>query len=415
MLKNNNFTKDSEGERTERLVALSANIGAVAVELGLPAAKVTEAEAAQTEWDADLSAATREAGEAQEATEELNKAIAAAYEYYVRAKAYLLGVIHEIEYPDKIIVAYGFDVDAPTDYKGLHNSIKTWIDEHAVLSAAGDPRVVNATIIGNLTTHFATLDSYYRSRLDEKDEAIRATETKRATFVRHSKLMLHIYTLACLTWGDDDSRLRLLGFVPASEVWTPGGGGEPSPEIGVPSNLQAVVEGDNVRISWDAVAGADGYYLVHTQFPPLFLRIYEGADTEFLHELPDAGKHHYMVRARVGEAFGDYSAEATAEVVLEAPAPPVLLVMTLVEDNKTKVSWANPSGTYYDGCNLYVAEVPNGSPAPGMPASPMFHDLFVYSITLDSLAAGMTRYVWVTGVRSGVESAPAGPVWVEAL
>jgi len=39
---------------------------------------------------------------------------------------------------------------------------------------------------------------------------------------------------------------------------------------------------------------------------------------------------------------------------------------------KTKVNWANPSGTYYDGCNLYVAEVATGSPEPPIPAGPVW-------------------------------------------
>ena len=257
MLKGNSFSRDSDGERTERLVALSANIGDVAVELGLPAAKVTAAEAAQTEWDTDLSAATREGGEAQEATEELNKVIKEAYEYYVAAKAHLKAVISEIEYPDKIITAYGFDDDAPTDFKGLHNALRVWIDEHAVLASAGDPRIVNDTIIGILTTHFATLDEFHRSRLDEKDEAIRATETKRATFVRHSKLMSHIHTLACLTWGDDASQLRLIGMVPSSEIWTEG---QPIP--GTPVHPEAgtfvatYLGQDIVELVYGAVVGA---------------------------------------------------------------------------------------------------------------------------------------------------------------
>jgi hypothetical protein len=65
MLTDNSFTRDDDDTRRERLVLFSANIGAVAVELGLLPAKVTEAEGAQVEWDDAVSAATRETGESQ--------------------------------------------------------------------------------------------------------------------------------------------------------------------------------------------------------------------------------------------------------------------------------------------------------------------------------------------------------------
>mgnify|MGYP006292893725 CR=1 FL=1 len=51
MLTGNSFSRDSDGERTERLVLLSANIGDVAVELGLTPDKLAEAESAGTDWD----------------------------------------------------------------------------------------------------------------------------------------------------------------------------------------------------------------------------------------------------------------------------------------------------------------------------------------------------------------------------
>ncbi len=205
---------------------------------------------------------------------------------------------------------------------------------------------------------------------------------------------------------------------PKDEWWTDspwgrtGDSNAPSGEIGVPANLQATLEGADVRISWSAVEGADGYYLVHTQFPPLFLRVYEGADTEFLHVRPDNGTHHYQVRAKVGDSYGAYCVAVSVEVVVEAPAPPVMLNIVLVEDGKTKVSWDSPEGVVYDGCSLFVADVPTGSPAPSKPASPMFHDLWVYSVTLDALAPGMTRYAWVTGEKNGAESEATGPVLI---
>ncbi len=412
MLKRNAFTIDTDGERTERLIALSANIGDVAVELGLPAAKVTDAEAAQTDWDTDLSAATREGGEAQEATEELNKVIDAAYDYYVAAKAHLKALIYEIEYPDKIIEAYDFGDDAPTDLKGLYNALKAWIDEHAVLAAAGDPRIVNDTIVAKLTTHFGKLDEFHRLRLEEKHEAIRATATKRATFVRHSKLLSYIHTLACLTWGDDASQLRLIGMVPSSEVWTPGGGGT-SPEIGIPQNLAAVIEGENVKISWDAVDGADSYQLVHTEFPPLFLGLYDGEEIEFVHENPPGGTHYYNVRAKKGDSYSEYPDAVSVEITGVKPEPPHNLTLEHVAPH-VKVTWESPPSTpqYF---RLYIAIVPTGSAPPVKSDEPDTDKIITLSVSIFAPGPGNTVYAWITSFGDGEESDPCGPESIDIM
>lgn len=205
---------------------------------------------------------------------------------------------------------------------------------------------------------------------------------------------------------------------PKDEWWTDspwgrtGESGGPSPEIGVPTHLTAVFGEHDVRITWDPVADVDGYQLVHTMFPPLFLSLYQGEETEFLHEAPDHGTHYYMVRAKVGDNYGDYCEAVSAEVVVEPPAPPTNLNHILNPDNTTKATWESAPGVVYDGCSIFVVDVPNGSPVPSKPAEPLWDELIVYSMTLDVLAPGMTRYVWVTGTKDGSESAATGPASV---
>ena len=411
MLTCNAFTMDTDGERTERVVLLSANIGAVSVELGLPAAKVTEAEAAQTDWDDALSAATREAGESHEATEELNSAITAAYDYYVAAKAHLVAVIYEMEYPDKIIDAYGFNVDAPTDYHGLHNALKAWIDEHAVLTAAGDPRVVNATIIANLTAHYDAIDTLYRARSDEKDEAIRATEAKRATFVRHSKLLKHIWTLACLTWGDDASQLRLLGFVPSSEIWTPGGGGDKLPAV---TGFGLEFLDPELRIYWDAVEGADGY-LVKMGNNPLILTttVYDGTDTEFTFD-PPGGHLYFRVWAKDGEDLGEPGDAIDIEITGTPPGPPKNLVLSY-DGTYVHANWEEPDSGTPEFFRLYAKTVPTGTGVPVRPSEPEYDELITLSVGMFAPGPGNTVYVWVSAFGDGEEGESVGPESIDIM
>ena len=59
MLKNNNFTKDNDLDRLERLLALSANIDTYAAELGLvaPNPLLTWAQGAGAAWEAAVATA----------------------------------------------------------------------------------------------------------------------------------------------------------------------------------------------------------------------------------------------------------------------------------------------------------------------------------------------------------------------
>jgi hypothetical protein len=410
MLTDNSFTRDDDDTRRERLVLFSANIGDYSVEFGLTPARLALAEGALDAWDTAVSDATRESGETHEATEELKKAFDEAKEYYVAAKDHLLAIIYEISKPDRVIDAYGFNKDTPRTYDGLCSALITWVNTHAKMVAALDPRVVNATVIATLTAHQVNLDTLKRGRAKEKDDEVDAWAAKSSLFDAHSKLLDFIFTDACLTWGKDDSNLRLLGFVPSSEIWTPGGG--VNPEIGIPEDLASEIIGADVRVFWHAVVGADEYQLSHTMHPPLFLQLYEGAETEFLHVSPDAGTHYYKVRTKVGDTYGEWSEQIEVEVAVAAPNPPINLILTLGMVNDVKATWEAPSGVFYDGCSIYYVDVANGSPEPAMPTAPYFDELIVYTLTLPVLASGKTRYVWVTGTKNGAESDPCGPQFI---
>ena len=415
MIINNSVSADDYTTRAERIQLLSDNIDTFAVEIGVSGARLTAAQAADSEWEDVCAKCVVESGQKDEAYETFHEAVEEAANYYSTAKGHLLTIIYENGgRPDDFINAYGFNVRSPRRYKKLTGAIEAWKRNHDFLVGEGDPRVVPDAIMNQLIAHKNNIDALSNTVFIEKDESDTAFSEKLELFNRHTNLLKFIYTAAVLVWGNDDSRLNLLGFKPKSEIWTPGGG-EPSGEIGVPTNLQVTLEGANVRISWDAVEGADGYFLVHTKFPPLFLKIYEGANTEFLHELPDNGVHYYMVRAKVGDGYGAYCEAVSIDVVVEPPAPPVNLNIVLVEgNNKTRVTWESAPGVVYDGCSLYVVDVLTGNPIPAIPASPMWDKLIVYSITLDVLALGKTRYVWVTGTKNGAESVPTGPVWISA-
>ncbi|MGC9315131.1 MAG: hypothetical protein ACP5G4_05805 [bacterium] len=307
---------------------------------------------------------------------------------------------------DEILVPFGLDEAVPAD----NDSMKNYAD---------------AIYAHWLTVRLEPLFAPFQANIDALDALFTAYETAQAnqTTAQEACSLLQNEKDACRTELENILKALLNWYRiyykdPEDEYWTQtpwgkaSGGGEPSGEIGVPTNLNAVVGSDDVRITWDAVEDVDGYQLVHTQFPPLFLGLYEGEATEFLHEMPDNGTHYYRVRAKVGDNYGEYCEAVSADVVVEAPPAPTKLKISLGGDNRTKVTWDSPSGTVYNGCSLYSVDVPTGSPVPDKPDEPMWDELIVYSITLGELAPGMTRYVWVTGEISGAESEATGPAWV---
>ena len=102
MIINNNFSNDTNSERAERLQLLSTNIDTFAVELAIVPPRLTAAQTADALWDDACAAATVESGQKDEAYEEFNKVIVAAYDYYVGAKAYLSAIIRRRPHGDWI-------------------------------------------------------------------------------------------------------------------------------------------------------------------------------------------------------------------------------------------------------------------------------------------------------------------------
>ena len=265
MLKNNGFANDTDGERTERVLALSENIDDHAVELGIIAPRLTDCQTAGEDWSDAITTAGVEDGESQEAVETLTHGLKAAHEYYVNAKDILLAVIYGIEKPDEIIEEYAVKGDAPWDFTGLSGKLERWIETDTRLKALipPDPRVVNATIVTALGVHLTTITDLWHNARKEKRQKSQSYAAKQTLFDKHSKLLDFVFSVAKMTWGNDDPRLTDLGFVPSSEIWTPGvpvPGQANYPDK--PENMKAVKASDpltGIMVSCDLLNGAATY------------------------------------------------------------------------------------------------------------------------------------------------------------
>lgn len=142
MIKNNNVSEDTQDVRIERLGLLSANIGAYGPMIGVPAAKIATAEAAHGDYVGAVATAGVEDGQMDEAFETLNQVVDELAKYYALVRAHLQEIIWDFDKPDDFLHGYGFEGDSPTWLAGLESKIEQWKENHDLLVAAADPRVV---------------------------------------------------------------------------------------------------------------------------------------------------------------------------------------------------------------------------------------------------------------------------------
>ena len=232
MLKNNQFTSDVDADRLERLLTLTAHIDEHAVDLGLvaPNAILTWAQGADAAWESAVSSAIVEDGQMDDAFETYANKVSEVYSYYTGARELLMAFITENENPNDLAKAYGFEGDSSRTGKGLVIAISAWKDQHDFMVAEVLTPIINDTIMLQLLAYETELKSFLDNTKIEKEESRQAYKTKAALFSTDSKQLRILYQLAAFTFGDDDDRLGLLGFVPSSEVWTPG-----MPEPGIAS------------------------------------------------------------------------------------------------------------------------------------------------------------------------------------
>jgi len=222
MLINNNFLRDKDEDRLERLILLSGNIDTYSAELGLAPERIAWAQGAEDAWQAALSTATVEDGEMDDAFEDYHRRISEVYARYTAIRELLEVLINEFENPNDLAHAYGFEGPTPQSGKGLINAIDHWRDKHERMLTAGEEPVIGDALMDELVGYRDELREMLRDAETEREESRAAYKAKALLFATDSKQLGILFRIAKVTWGDDDSKLRLLGFVPSSEIWTPG-------------------------------------------------------------------------------------------------------------------------------------------------------------------------------------------------
>jgi len=266
----NNLPHDSKEVRLYRLMRMQNNIDTYSAVLGILGAILAWAQSCYTRFTDAVTAATVEDGESQDARIILRDKFDVALDYYQKAKEILQAKLDLYPPDNHLLASYGIKISTPRTYQALKEAADAMIFTHDKLDAAGDERVIAQAIIDQLTI--------YRDEFNEALEAagIEDRETDDAYALQHkyfdedTERLRLIYKIACLIWGDDDPKLKDLGFVPSSEIWTPG-----DPEPGAPESWEdevanlLVVEGvgNAASIRGDVNPDADGVAIFLAEGP----------------------------------------------------------------------------------------------------------------------------------------------------
>ncbi|MYC32858.1 MAG: hypothetical protein F4X64_06740 [Chloroflexi bacterium] len=167
---------------------------------------------------------------------------------------------------------------------------------------------------------------------------------------------------------------------------------EPVPDK--PTNVQYVRDGSTMRVSWDAVEGADYYQVYYEDFHSSFsfaeLLVDNVSGTTYTHTSPDEDRNYYWVAAC---NRGGCSEVTTAVFIDTRPAAPTN-VRYVRDGSSIRVSWNAVSGADY--YRIYYED---------FFSSFFFADVLVSSVTgtsyLHTDPDEDTNYYWVAACNSG--------------
>jgi len=293
-IRNNSFTRDDGSDRAERLELLSANIDTYSAELGIDGDLLTWAEGASAVWESCRATADVEHGEMNDAFEDFHLYVKESSDYYATAKSMLINILREYEEPlNDFMERYDLKGQSPRRYKKLVAKIDGWLIEDARLRALVPPdgRVVPESVITELTLRRDKMNVLYQNAYSNKEKSGTVHDRMIRIFREDSYKLSILFDTCRLHWGNEAPKLCLLGFVPASEVWT---SGAPLP---APEHLAHDPATD--IFSWDGVDNAEGYELQYAvdKRSPNWSECYRGEEISVVFRPEESGNYLFRVRA----------------------------------------------------------------------------------------------------------------------
>ena len=182
-----------------------------------------------------------------------------------------------------------------------------------------------------------------------------------------------------------------------------------------PSNLHYAIEGSTIRVSWDAVEGADYYNLYYHNFfdsscslradgSPGFCEelATNVVSTTYLHTDPSVGENFYWVVACNQEECSEIDSDNPAGPVVDRPTTPSTVTYAW-EGTTIRISWDAVEGADY--YNLYYGNFFDSSCSLGVDGSPSFCEELATNLDATTYVhanpAEDKNFYWVVACNQG--------------
>ena len=343
VFRNNNFTKDTDGNHLLRAQNMSDGLTDHGADLAFTNQQIVVFQGYPGLFSAALTEQADESADVSETYALLHEAEKKAREQYRRCQQVIQGEMAVAVPATRICLEERFDIygDLPrrqADFLKVATKILTGYD---YIVAEHPEIVLPAAPFDDLRTFFNAMDTNIRKIDDEVAESREASVNKSETRIQGEKYLRQVYHRAVAFWGDNDSKLLELGFVPASMIWT-----ENKPPH--PKNFAH----DGMKFSWDAVVDVDEYEIDErlTGASGDWTQLYKGAATSTTDRPPDAGEYDFRIRSWADDDSGAWS----GVIVVNFSGGALVGVPTgfIFDDVKQEFSW-----DYMELALLYELEI----------------------------------------------------------
>jgi hypothetical protein len=395
----NNFSLDTYGNRTERLIAIQSNFASIQTELVAPANIETWAEDCYDVYALALSTSELEIGESEGATVVVAENEAILDEIYQNVKN--MGITIYKDMP-KLIEDYGFGLVYPIRRDEKIAKANRVLQCYARHVAAAVTPLIPAIMI---TRYQNAKDDFFDSiglQDKERSDARHAVTALSDQFVADTQKLNELKIWWYAMMGKKDERITLIGMVNPDY----GGGAHVLP---APTGLR--FDFPTLTFYWNEVGGATSYSLEYSPDGIVdYVEIYNGSALEYGYTPPVDGWTFYRIRCRSAAGYSEYSTILQQGYYTGAfLPPPENLAVELVSGttNSVKLTWdVVPSATRY---LISKSEVAVGA---GFGPYGYIGDSFVneYIATVDS---GHRYYYHLNCENSNQSSPVSGAVFID--
>ena len=238
MFKNNQFSKDTHEEHLQRCILCASGVVTHDPVLSFRPAWVADIATHATNFETLLNAQNIEDAEWHGAVASLEALRNSLYELNFSARWMVKTILDDptMSAGDLALIDDAFDIDdeLTKGFFSLTENTRKLLLGQEQLVAIGATWTLPLDMVTNLTNGFSEIKSLSESAEIEHGEKLKATKDLYSAREVGENLLRNLFRWVVANWGDDDTRMLEFGFVPKSQIWTPGQpepGGQTFPEI----------------------------------------------------------------------------------------------------------------------------------------------------------------------------------------